>query len=340
MSRRLSIVVITVGLALVGSVWPTGARAAEAKSGAETSQASEAFQQALQKGKDAYNAQEYQAARGHFVEAIQVRPDQPTLYRNLARTNYWMKDYPAAVHYYDIFLRLAPDSKQTKQITAERRSAADRAGDKVWKLPADQQRVLEALRDQLNEGAAYTEGGGGAWALYRALLRSGYAQPELARLQKRLRQKLLDEFEGLVVPESGQPTPQLTLTDWKRQRERLQAARRLALDPAVRQVIDRRELIVEAAVALLNNQWQTAADRAAAANEQNPDMTFVRWFQLAALLHAERYREASRVLESMRSELAGAPPQLMDYLTVMEGVVAQRRGNAEEAATNYSEMLD
>jgi hypothetical protein len=79
---------------------------------------------------------------------------------------------------------------------------------------------------------------------------------------------------------------------------------------------------------------------AQSATKSNPDMDFVRWFHLAALVHAERYGEASAALDNLRSRVAGESSQLRDYHRLMQGIVAQRRGDTDSAASIYSDLLD
>jgi tetratricopeptide (TPR) repeat protein len=338
-SHGLSISLV-LGSLLMAPVLTETAQAQSASDGRAELPSTQAYRAATQEGRTAYNNGSYETALDHFIDAAQARPDQPSVYRNIARTYYWMKQYAPAVAYYDMYLRVAPDSAETKRITQERRSAADRTGDTVWKLPDDQKRVQEALQEQLNTGDAYTQGGGGAWALYQTLLRTGYARPDLAELKARLRTKLVDEFEARLVPQDGQPTPQLSLSEWRLQEERLQSALKLADTQSFAGRLRDRLQVVDAAVALLNGEWGRAASMAQSATKSNPDMDFVRWFHLAALVHAERYGEASAALDNLRSRVAGESSQLRDYHRLMQAIVAQRRGDTDSAASIYSDLLD
>lgn len=344
MHRRTTttIVALSLGLASLVSVSVMGTPTARAQTSADGAElpSTQAYRAANGEGRTAYNNGSYETALEHFIDAAQARPDQPSVYRNIARTYYWMKRYAPAVAYYDMYLRVAPESAETKRITQERRSAEDRTGDTVWKLPDDQKRVYEALQDQLNTGDAYTNGGGGAWALYQTLLRTGYARPDLAELKERLRTKLVDEFEGRLAPQDGQPTPQLSLSEWRLQEERLESALKLADTQTYAGRLRDRLQIVDAAVALLNSEWNRAAELARSAAGSNPQMGFVRWFHLAALVHAERYGDASSALDNLRSQLAGESSQLRDYHRLMQAIVAQRRGDTESAASIYSDLLD
>lgn len=306
---------------------------------AESEQDDSQYQRALEQGRSAYNEGDYEKAAEHFADAIQADPENSQTYRNLARTYFWKKDYAHAVVYYDHYLQLASTSGGADKIKRERKLAAQRAGDDVWTIPDSQQRVLGALRDELTDGTAYTKGGGGAWALYNTLLRTGYAHPDLARLKERLRTKLIDEFEGILVVETDQPVPVLSLDQWERQQRRLEAARSLTTDPAVRKIVDRRMKLVETALALLNGRYGDAAELADKARKVNPDMPFVRWHQLSALIHAEKYDKAEATIEQFRKRLGDDSDQKLKYLRVLEAVIAQRKGNSEAAAKHYMDVL-
>ncbi len=294
----------------------------------------------LAKGREAYNAKNYQKAAERFVEAAQAHPDRPEPYRNLARTHFWREQYARAGTYYDHYLQLADEPEDLDKVKRERKHAAERAGDEVWQRPKSQRRVLEALREELTDGEAYTEGGGGAWALYEALLRTGYAAPELAHLQKRLRKRLIDEYEGLLVSERDQPVPGLSLEEWQRQQMRLEAARSIAESAGVRKIIDRRMTIADAAIALLNGRHEEAADLASEAIEGNPDMPFVHWYRAVALVQADRPEQAREALRTFEKQTDADGSEREAYLEILRGIVAHRDGDTASAAEAYRTILN
>lgn len=298
------------------------------------------YQKVIDKGRDAYNANDYAKAARHYVRAAQLAPQRPQPYRNLARTYFWKKEYTRAVVFYDYYLKLVPDARDVQKVKRERKLAAQRAGDDVWQRPDSQTRVLSTLRDTLTEGNAYTKGGGGAWALYKTLIRTGYAAPDLARLKQRVRKKLIDEFEGLLMTGSSQPVPILSLEEWQRQQMRLEAARSIARDSSLQKVIDRRMRIVDTAIALLNGRYDDAADLSEEALESNPDMPFVHWYRMTALAHAGRYDEARTALEVYRKNLDEGTGEQKRYLEIMEAILAHRRGDPEKAAELYRNILE
>ncbi|MBA2664122.1 MAG: hypothetical protein H0U74_17660 [Bradymonadaceae bacterium] len=294
---------------------------------------------ALKRANDAYNQSRYDEARDGFIEAIQAEPHAPDAYRNLARTYFWQNDYSSATAYYDLYMRLAAEAADLEQVRAERRLAATRAGDQIWQMPEGQRLALKALGDELDEGRAYTAGGGGAWGLYRTLLRMQFAQPELAQLRRRLVRRLLDEYEGLMVPQVNQLAPLLDLEDWKVQRERLRAARTLTNDEAMLDVLRRREMIVEAAEALLLGRYPAAATLAESAASENADIAFLHWYRIAALIYAGRHALAMTAVEELGRRLLDAAPAQLDYARIVRAAVLQASGKHDDAAGIYLDLL-
>lgn len=283
----------------------------------------------------AYNDGNYDEAVAGFAQAIQSRPERPVPYRNLARTFFWQSKYAEAVAYYDMYLRLATDADDRKQVQSERRLASSRAGDEVWTTPEAQREALAALEEQIEKGAAYAPGGGGAWGIYQALLRTGYAQPELAKVRRRLVGRLLDEFEGTFVAEASQPTPRLDLDAWQLQAQRLEAARQLTQDEAIVAVIERRSAVTEVGLALLNGQYDKVVEAADEALEKNPDMPFVRWLHVSALVEEGEHDAALEAVDGLAKQLAQTRPNQLGYAKILRASILQRMGRGDDAAELY-----
>ena len=297
------------------------------------------YEAAMKQGNAAYNQQDYPAAAKAYVAAIQSNPLGATAYRNLARSYFWASRYSAATLYYDHYLRLAPTAQDIAQIKAERRLSAERARDEVYTLPDSQRMALEALGRELGAGHAYTSGGGGAWALYQTLLRTGYAEPALAQLRTRLARRLLDEFDATLMPAADQLTPRLDLEGWQLQAERLAAARRIADDPALIDILGRRSTAVEAAIAMLTSQWENAAKLARLARTSNPDLDFLTWFEATSLIKAEKYDQALSLLDEFARTVSARDNQKLDYVRVLRGVALQRLNRHNDAADLYHQIL-
>ncbi len=293
------------------------------------------YSKVLKEANAAYNEGKYDAAEDGYVRAVQARPEEAVPYRNLARTYFWQSDYAPAVAYYDIYMRQASDADDIEQVRAERKLASSRAGGEPWAMPESQHMALQALEEQLEGGSAYTSGGGGAWGLYQTLLRTGFAQPELARLRRQMVSRLLGEFEGQLVTATDQPTPRLELEDWQLQQERLDAAKSASSDPAVMEALERRSLIPEAATALLNGRYERAVTLAGEAAEKNPDMPFIRWFEVSALVEAEQPERALEAVDALAKTLKERAPQHLGYVRIVRASVLERLGRHDEAADIY-----
>lgn len=289
---------------------------------------------------DAYNQGNYDLAQQTFILAIQASPQNPDLYRSLARTFFWKNDYAAATAYYDFYLRLAPaNATDLEQIHGERRLSATRAGTQVWQTSEQQRLILNALNDQLDEGHAYTPGGGGAWSLYQTLIRSQFAQPELAQLKKRLVRRLFDEIESNFVVPTDQPAPQLDLDDWKIQHERIEATTTLTNDEVILDALRRRSLIVTTAESLLLARYPEAAQQAEIAMRENPDVLFLTWYRIAALLSAQQNTRALAAIDEFEQRIRQTIPTQLDYIQILRAVALQNSNQSNEAANIYFDLL-
>lgn len=317
----------------------TGAPAAAQDSSAPTTQAARVSDAALNRGNAHYNNSEYEEARAAYVDAIQADPTRSAPYRNLARAYFWLSRFSAAVAYYDHYLRLAATAADVEQVKSERRLASERARDAVYTLQDNQRLPLEALNRELDSGQAYTHGGGGAWALFQTLLRTGYAEPNLAPLRARLARRIADELEAGLLPGPGQLAPVKDLSEWQLQNERAAAARSIADDPALAEVIDRRATAVEAAIAMLTGREAEAAELARLARASNPDLGYLVWFEASALVGAEKYDEALTLLTKMEEELDGRQPERLQYIRLLQAIALQRFERPDEAGGLYLEVL-
>ncbi|RAL22283.1 hypothetical protein DL240_10550 [Lujinxingia litoralis] len=323
---------------------PAGGQERDAPAGGPATEAPEdgerlsAYQAALDRGTSRYNGGEYEAARQAFVQAAQIVPGQAASYRNLARANFWLERYAEATHHYDHYLRLAPEAGDAEQIRLERRMAATRAAGQGYVVPGAQRQALEALERELTRGQALTPAGGGAYGLYQTVLRMGYAAPELAQIQARLAQRLVDEHDaGLLAAPSGL-VPTLDQQDWAVQRERLQLAAELTPDPLTAELVERRLLVVEAAEALLGSRLDRAAERAQEAAEANPDLRFVGWYQVAALAAGGEHERALQALDAFRARADWDAPTDRQA-AVLRAQLLQALGRSEEAARALESAL-
>ncbi|MGM0554862.1 MAG: hypothetical protein ACQEVA_00600 [Myxococcota bacterium] len=310
--------------------------------GALDSALPESFSVTMKAANAAYNNSDYKQAANGYIRSIQAAPRRAEAYRNLARSYFWLDKYAAAVAYYDFYVQLAPTADDVKQIQSERRLAASRSGDDIFTMPESQQMARRALEQQLESGRAYTAGGGGAWGLYNSLLRTDYARPDLANFQRRLVRKLLEEFDGMLVADSGQPVPRLDLDGWQLQLDRLQAARQLTSDEGLLDIVDSRSTVAEAGISLLTGNRGEAVTLINSAIERNPDLAFLYWFRVVALVEANQNEDALEAVGELGRQLAAAnaPSSHIEYASVLRANILRRLGRHEDAADLYLEILE
>lgn len=296
----------------------------------------EAHNLAMLRGRDAYNSDDLEEARKAFIAAIQAAPESPAPYRNLARTLYWLEDFSAATAHYAHYLELADNPDDAATIEQESRTAA-RQANADFELPADQRMALRSLRRELDQGRAITTGGGGAFGLYLTLLRMGYATPNLLILRRELEENLSDEFEARLEVTAGF-IPIMSSEDWLLQQERIDAIEALTRSTARLGWIEKRRLLVDALDALLSGRYGDAATTARQAAHQNPDLPYLRWYEVVALEQSRQPAEALAVLEDLlsRGTFTG---EARRQIEVFRAQLLQHVGRNQEAAQIYKEIL-
>ena len=338
MSLLRIFMVLGIGLVCGGMVTPLWAQQDEPKPGLVVAEP-DAFGQA----NDAYNQGNYAEAVVLYVAAIQDDPSYRKSYRNLARSYFWMEKYALAATFYGHYVQLAstadPVPSDIGAVSAERRLAISRSGEEPPDPSEPHRLTLNVLERELDEGRAYLPGGGGAWYAYQTLLRSGFAHPDLIAIRSRLARRLLDEFEALLLPEPRQITPMLELEDWNHQKARMAAAQSIANDPVLRDLISRRTLVVDAADALLQGPPDRATALCEKARSSNPDLRFLRWYEIVALIRAESLDRAAERLEELHTILAAEAPEQTGHADLLRGVLLQRTGEIGAASTIYLELL-
>jgi hypothetical protein len=291
----------------------------------------------------AYNQGLYGDAVRLFIESVQQDPGHLNSYRNLARSYFWLENYAAAATAYGHYLRLAQELKSPPSdqdaVSAERRLALARSNQEVLEISKAQKLTLGVLQKELDEGRAYSPGGGGAWYAYQTLLRTGFANPDLIAIRARLGRRLLDEFEALLLPEEHQITPLLELEDWEHQRERIEAAGTVAQEEALQEVIARRRKLVEAVNALLQGERHEAGKLCQGARAANPDLRFASWFEIVSLIRAASLEEADQRLDLFMERLRTEAPEELGHADLLKVIILQRTGRHQEAAQTYLDIL-
>lgn len=295
------------------------------------------YDEAMAEGREAYNAERRQEALDAFVQAIQLYPTRPDAYRNLARNYNLMGEYAKAVRYYDVYLELAPNADDVEVIDAERRGAIARGGDEAATTPADQRFARRALDRELAEGRAVTERGGGAWSMYRTLLDTGYAAPDLDRLRARLEQKVTDEFRAELAPEEDF-IPVLSVGQLDLQLRRLEVLEMVSRSEERLQFVESRRQLLDGIQSLLNGDYETAVSRLERAESVNEDLEWVARYRIGAHERAGEPEEALRLVERLIAEgsVTGVDRRRAE---VLRATLLGRLGRHDEAAEIFAGLL-
>ncbi len=297
----------------------------------------EAFDGAMLEGRQAYNSEDWPGAERAFIRAIQVLPDRPAPYRNLARTYNFMGDFRSATEYYDRYLRMAPDADDVEAIRLERRGTVARSGDDPWRLPGDQRLSLRALDRELDEGRGLSGGGGGAYGLFQSLLDMNFADQEIGRLRQRLERKISTEFEEALAVDDGF-LPVLTAEQWALQAQRLDALSELTRSEGRLEDIEGRRLVVDAATALFGGHYERAVQLSDQAMEQNPGLLYVGWYGVIALVEMDHLDRALSRLDALVEAGAFAEPGRR-RAAVVRAQLLRRLGDHDQAAQSLGEAL-
>ena len=235
---------------------------------------------AWEQARGLYAAQLFEDAIPFAIEAIQANPQEPTYYVGLARLYFQTASYGRALVYYDLYLNdLVPamtgpidERYDPVRVAAERAAAAQQPSE--GPAFASQDAIRRSFDTRMASGMVLSATGGGAWSDYQALLRSGYARPDLTDLRSELRSALLAEAEEVVPPDAGQLAT-LTSEQWEAQCSRLSNAIAL-LDFVAGTVPAQASMQAQHALCrgqrqFLNLNYELAADEFRAAIGQLPD---------------------------------------------------------------------
>jgi tetratricopeptide (TPR) repeat protein len=164
------------------------------------------------------------------VAAIQQSPASPEYYLGVARILFQLERFDDAVFYYDIYIDHfgpllpsdTPDRQSVRRAREERNTAnGSRQQPGTAPIgPESQNQARATLLTRIQEGTALTASGGGALAIYDAMLRSGYSRPDLLQLRAQLRACILAEGNLFVSP-TRLAIPALSIEQWTTQRNRM-----------------------------------------------------------------------------------------------------------------------
>jgi tetratricopeptide (TPR) repeat protein len=316
-----------------------------------------------------YADQRFEEARPLLIEAVQADPLNAGYYLGLARTVFWLGEYDLAVFYYDLYLgelaaRIASDAparNRPDRVRDERNSAnASRENpDAPLVLPSAQEQARAALDQRMVAGPILVTSGGGAVSVYEALLRAGYARPDLVDVRARLASALVREATT-IVPTTGTRLPALRFDEWEAQRHRwslatqLAAAPEAAVEPAIAGtepadpapvVVDgvnttAHTLLCDAQLQFMNQNWERSRELFELALVANPDLLPAYAGRLNAIYWERRGTTAvADVLTAFAEAIARTGAQDDGVLDVYRAAFLSLAGRDDEAALLLGEIL-
>ena len=290
-------------------------------------------------GDGAFNNGEYEQAKILYIRAIQLDPSNVQVYLHLAHTYHILEDFEMAVIMYDNFLSLSKDGLSLEKERAQRDGANDMRADpgSPPQLLSYQTEPLQALQTKLKEGPFLTEGNGGAWALFTALLRSGYASPELVGFQKTLVEGLLSESDTLWVLNRG-PLPNMDISGWELLLNHYLYAERLGFPLTEVSRTLAKKLTCEGFLAYYDLNFDRALILFKQALESDPEFIQARWGEIIAYHSGgqmdDAYNRARELEESLRSKGETNP-----WMPLLVGVILKNKGDTDSAAAYFHRLL-
>ena len=290
-------------------------------------------QEYLENGNRFYNAKKYEDAVSSYVKSIQLEPKtQAKAYLNCARAYSMLKDYLNAQRYYDYYFEVSGDQSD-KKVNAEYKAVVRKlAKGAAYVRPDDQARVLVQLQSVMMSGPFLNRQGGGAFAYYDILMRTGFAEPMLATLQKDLSEGMMREVMVEITPVEGQPLPNLDRLGWEYERTKLQRATQFAnveVDSARMAHLNHTALGWEA---YLRSEYARAAEYFDQACDSAHPLPAAYWGRMMTAFHTDSDKDILRYVDLAESVYKQA--ELGDYTPYFALLRAQvYRNLGDDAAT-------
>ena len=288
-------------------------------------------QEFLEKGNSLYNAKKYEDAVSSYVKAIQLEPKtQLKAYLNCARAYSMLKDYLNSQRYYNYYFEVSGDQSD-KKVNAEYKAVVRKvAKNASYVRPDDQARVLVQLQSTMMSGPFLNRQGGGAFAYYDILMRTGFAEPMIATLQKDLAEGLMREVIVDMTPVDGQPLPNLDRIGWEYERTKLQRATQfanVAIDTARIERINNTALGWEA---YLRSEYAKAADHFNKACDSAYPIPAAYWGRMMTAFHTDSDAEILKFIDLAEKVYKDADlGDYTAYFALLRAQVYRSQGNFE-----------
>lgn len=274
---------------------------------------------------EAYNAGRYNDAARRFLTVAQRWPREATPYLALARSRVYAGDAPGAVHAYEIYLRLSPQSEDRSKIEAEVTLARSKANGKTGRPHTKTRALLQTAEVRAKSGVFF--GAEGAWAAVDMALEAELIGPELAETRDVIQAQLLSATTD-AIDRWWRPAALLTdetLTGLTK--AWAEVASRKALNP----IEAKQRAALSALAALRGNQYREAARILAPIAPGDPGL---RYAQALALLKSDREAEAESILSALVEE--DPAPRLL----VLLGLVRRKMGRPDGVDAIRAALLD
>ena len=297
----------------------------------------------FEQGNEAFNDGDYERAKWLYIRAIQYDPIRPIPYLYLADTYYVLSDYDMAVIQYDFYLGLASEDQNLERAKARRGGANKQRTDPqaALQLVSSQADPLAALQALLQTGPFLTSEGGGAWALYVTLLRSGYASPKLIDLQELLLQGLLGEAEGSWAIIGTGPMPLLSSANWDLLARHYEHATQLGFTLAEHPDVQANYLAAKGFLAYFNQSYERASAEFQRARDLAPSLEVAWWGILLSHFSTGTYDSYLKALEEAQTydQILREEGTENIWLPLYLGLTYQAKGDSSSASAYFHRIL-
>ncbi len=212
--RRLALALVT-GACLSLLIFASTNAYTAPKSKWDSRVSQEAIDQYKQ-GNKLYNQKEYLQAIRAYHKVLQQYPTlMPKAYLNCARAYNLNEQYELSLQFYEYYFELVPKPANARKIRAEMRRVKSRAGDSSDLNNSSQLKARDQLEEALSTNRNALVGtDDGIYAYYLVLLRTGYVNPNLLQIQKKLSRRIEKELVAMLTPSKDNVLPNLDRQGW------------------------------------------------------------------------------------------------------------------------------
>ncbi len=278
------------------------------------------------KAKEAYGAGQYNEASRKLFVLAQKYPENPAVYRSMARANSWAGDVGKAIVAYRYYIELAPDASDLEKVKAELALCLRRLGAKApsKELPAAIQAAFSEV-DVRSKAGKFT-GKLGAFGALADIRKAGHISPGVAQARRSIRSALVEHSESALDRwwVTGSQAEVNTLTE-------LAAGWEKAADIKALNGKDKQwAAAVDGLAHLASNEPARAAELL---GPVAPGDKKLRYAQVVALVRIGRHKEAKVILDALVRGHADARVHLLHGFVL-------RKMKDEAAVESFMMALD